>query len=63
MSKIKSVFAIAEDYEGVLTTFGVFTTKALAEQALEDYLAEYLDPETRVLVANGMYVEEIELHA
>jgi hypothetical protein len=58
---MKSVFAISEQYEGVATTFGVFTTKALAEQALEDYLDEYPDLETRSLIAKGMYVEEIEL--
>jgi hypothetical protein len=61
--EIKSVFAVAEQYEGIYTTIGVFTTKALAEQALEDYLAEYLDPETRSLMAKGMYIEELTLHA
>jgi len=61
--EIKSVFAISEAYEGVATTFGLFTTKALAEKALADYLAEYTIPEYREHVAKGMYVEEIELHA
>jgi len=60
-NKMKSVFAISEEYEGVATTFGVFTTRELAEQQLETYLSEYPDPKTRSLIGKGMYIEEIEL--
>ena len=58
-----SVFAIAEQYEGIYTTLGVFTTKELAQQALDKYLAEFTDLETRSLMAKGMYIEAITLHA
>jgi hypothetical protein len=58
-----SVFAIAEQYEGIYTTEGVFATRELAEQALENYLAQFDDLETRSLMAKGMYIEELELHA
>jgi len=58
-----SVFAIAEQYEGIYTTLGVFTTKELAEQALENYLAQFTDLEFRKTMAEGMYIEELELHA
>jgi hypothetical protein len=60
---MKSVFAVAEQYEGIYTTLGVFTTKELAEQALADYLAEYTDLEFRKAMADGMYVEELTLNA
>jgi hypothetical protein len=63
MSEIKSVFAVSEQYEGIYTTLGVFTTKELAQLALDDYIAEFNDPEIRVLMAKGMYVEELTLHA
>jgi hypothetical protein len=58
-----SVFAIAEQYEGIYTTLGVFTTKELAEQGLADYLAEYTDLEFRKTMAEGMYIEELTLNA
>jgi hypothetical protein len=58
-----SVFAIAEEYEGIYTTEGVFTTRELAEQALENYLAQFTKPETRTLMSKGMYIEELTLHA
>lgn len=60
--QMTSVFAIAEEYEGIYTTEGVFTTRELAEQALENYLAQY-QPQFRKVMAKGMYVEEITLHA
>ena len=60
---MKSVFAIAEKYEGIYTTEGIFTTRELAEQALDNYLAEFTDLETRSLMAKGMYIEELKLHA
>ena len=63
MSEIKSVFAISEAYEGVATTFGVFTTRELAVKAMNEYLLEIKNPEYREQIAKGMYVEEIELHA
>jgi hypothetical protein len=58
-----SVFAIAEQYEGIYTTLGVFTTKELAEQGLANYLAEFDDLEFRKTMADGMYVEELTLNA
>jgi hypothetical protein len=58
-----SVFAIAEKYEGIYTTEGIFTTRELAEQALENYLAQYTDLEFRKTMAEGMYIEELTLHA
>jgi len=61
--QMTSVFAIAEQYEGIYTTEGVFTTRELAEQALENYLAQYTDLEFRKTMAKGMYVEELTLHA
>jgi len=63
MSEIKSVFAISEAYEGVSTSFGVFTTRELAVKAMNEYLLEIKFPEYREQIAKGMYVEEIELHA
>lgn len=60
---MNKVFAIAENYEGIYTTEGIFTTRELAEQALDNYLAEYTDPETRSLMAKGMYIQELTLHA
>jgi hypothetical protein len=62
-NKMNKVFAIAEQYEGIYTTEGVFATRELAEQALDNYLAEYTDLETRSLMAKGMYIEELTLHA
>ena len=62
-NKMNKVFAVAEQYEGIYTTLGVFTTKALAEQGLADYLAEFDDLEFRALMAKGMYIQELELHA
>jgi len=61
--QMTSVFAIAEQYEGIYTTLGVFTTKELAQSALDNYLAEFTDLDTRTLMAKGMYVEELTLHA
>jgi len=61
--EIKSVFAVSEEYEGVWTSLGVFTTKELAGEALAKYLAEFTEPETQALMAKGMYIEEIPLHA
>lgn len=60
---MNKVFAIAEKYEGIYTTEGIFTTRELAEQALENYLAEYTDLEFRQRMAEGMYIEEMTLHA
>ena len=62
-NKMNKVFAIAEQYEGIYTTEGIFTTRELAEQALENYLAEYTDLEFRKTMAKGMYIEELTLHA
>jgi hypothetical protein len=61
--QMTSVFAIAKQYEGIYTTEGIFTTRELAEQALENYLAEYTDLEFRKTMAKGMYIEELTLHA
>jgi hypothetical protein len=63
MSEIKSVFAVSEQYEGIYTTLGVFTTKELAQSALDKYIAEFDDAGTRTLMAKGMYIEELTLHA
>jgi len=60
---MNKVFAVAEQYEGIYTTLGVFTTKELAQQALDNYLAQYTDLEFRKTMAEGMYIEELELHA
>jgi hypothetical protein len=62
-NKMKSVFAIAEQYEGIYTTEGIFTTRELAEQALDNYLAQFDDLEFRKTMAEGMYIEELTLHA
>jgi hypothetical protein len=61
--QMTSVFAIAEQYEGIYTTEGVFTTRELAEQALENYLAQFTDLEFRKTMAEVMYIEELTLHA
>jgi len=61
--QMTSVFAVAEQYEGIYTTLGVFTTKELAQQALDKYLADFFDADTQVLMAKGMYIEELTLHA
>ncbi len=60
---MSSVFAVAEQYEGIYTTLGVFTTKELAQQALDNYLAEFEDPTFLDLMAKGMYIEELTLNA
>lgn len=60
---MNKVFAIAQEYDGVLTTQGVFATRELAEQALEKYLAIFTYLGTRALIAKGMYIEELTLHA
>ena len=60
---MSSVFAVAEQYEGIYTTLGVFTTKELAQKALDNYLAEFEDLTFLDLMAKGMYIEELELHA
>ena len=62
-NKMNKVFAVAEQYEGIYTTEGIFTTRELAEQALDKYLAQYTDLEFRKTMAKGMYVEELTLHA
>ena len=60
---MNKVFAIAEQYEGIYTTLGVFATKELAEQGLENYLAEFDNLEFRKQMAKGMFIEELTLHA
>jgi hypothetical protein len=62
-NKMNKVFAVAEQYEGIYTTLGVFTTKELAQQALDKYLAEFENLTFLDLMAKGMYIEELELHA
>ena len=60
---MNKVFAIAEQYEGIYTTLGVFATKELAEQGLANYLAEFDNLEFRKQMAKGMFIEELTLHA